>query len=101
MSLQATFRITTLIVWSILLGRLAVKLCKTQGDPTLPTSDYSPNLDVDQLYTKMREKDNLLNSEPVIFEPLQSIKLSRASYKVTSYINFDSYFKVLKIIGPT
>ena len=35
------------------------------------------------------ERDTLLNMEPVIFEPLKSIKLSRATYKVTSYINFD------------
>ena len=96
MSLQATVRITTLIVWSILLGGLAVKLCKAQGDPTLPTSDYSPELDVDQLYTKMREKYHLLNTEPVIFEPLQSIKLSRAIYKVTSYINLDPYLQSFK-----
>ena len=29
--------------------------------------------------------------EPVIFEPLRNIKLSRATYKVTSYLNFKPY----------
>ena len=32
-----------------------------------------------------------MNTEPVIFEPIRNIKLSRATYKVTSYINFDPY----------
>ena len=32
-----------------------------------------------------------LNTEPVIFEPTRNIKLSRPTYKVTSYINFDPY----------
>ena len=32
-----------------------------------------------------------INTEPVIFEPIRNIRLSRATYKVTSYINFDPY----------
>ena len=32
-----------------------------------------------------------MNTEPVIFEPIRNIKLSRATYKVTSYINFEPY----------
>ena len=32
-----------------------------------------------------------LNTEPVIFEPIRNIRLSRATYKVTNYINFDPY----------
>ena len=35
--------------------------------------------------------DTDMNTEPVIFEPIRNIKLSRATYKVTSYINFDPY----------
>ena len=31
------------------------------------------------------------STEPVIFEPIRNIKLSRATYKVTSYINFEPY----------
>ena len=33
--------------------------------------------------------DTDVNTEPVIFEPIRNIRLSRATYKVTSYINFD------------
>ena len=32
-------------------------------------------------------------SEPVIFEPKQSIKLSRSTYKVTSYVDFAPYLE--------
>ena len=32
-----------------------------------------------------------MNTEPVIFEPIRNIRLRRATYKVTSYINFDPY----------
>ena len=35
--------------------------------------------------------DTDINTEPVIFEPFRNIRLSRATYKVTSYINFDPY----------
>ena len=31
------------------------------------------------------------STDPVIFEPIRNIKLSRATYKVTSYINFEPY----------
>ena len=34
-----------------------------------------------------------MNTEPVIFEPIRNIKLSRATYKVTSYINFEPYLQ--------
>ena len=37
---------------------------------------------------------DLLNAstEPVIFEPIRNIKLSRATCNVTSYITFEPYF---------
>ena len=35
--------------------------------------------------------DTDVNTEPVIFEPIRNIRLSRATYKVTSYINLDPY----------
>ena len=42
-------------------------------------------------------KDNLdISTGPVIFEPIRNIKLSRATYKVTSYINFDPYLTNFK-----
>ena len=58
--------------------------------PVPPTKIYDPDLE-ETLYSRTMERDTLLNTEPVIFEPLKSIKLSRATYKVTSYINFDPY----------
>ena len=35
--------------------------------------------------------DTDMNTKPVIFEPIRNITLSRATYKVNSYINFDPY----------
>ena len=90
--LQATPRITTLIVWSILLCWILLTPCMSKEKPVLPTTIYDPDSE-ESLYSKTMERDTLLNMEPVIFEPLKSIKLSRATYKVTSYINFDPYLQ--------
>ena len=35
--------------------------------------------------------DTDMNTESVIFEPISNIRLSRTTYKVTSYINFEPY----------
>ena len=37
--------------------------------------------------------------EPVIFEPQQKIKLSRSTYKVTSYVHFKPYKQSFKQFG--
>ena len=37
------------------------------------------------------------STEPVIFEPIRNIKLSRATYKVTSYINFEPFTKLYEV----
>ena len=37
--------------------------------------------------------------EPVIFEPQRKIKLSRSTYKVTSYVNFKPYKQSFKQFG--
>ena len=37
--------------------------------------------------------------EPVIFEPQRKIKLSRSTYKVTSYVDFKPYCKVLLLLA--
>ena len=37
--------------------------------------------------------------EPIIFEPQRKIKLSRSTYKVTSYIDFKPYKQVFKQFG--
>ena len=64
--------------------------------PIPPTKVYDPDLEEEPLYSRTMERKTLLNTEPVIFEPLKSIKLSRATYKVTSYINFDPYLQSFK-----
>ena len=60
--------------------------------PVPPTKIYNPDPE-ESLYSRIMERDTLLNTKPVIFEPLKSIKLSRATYKMTSYINFDPYLQ--------
>ena len=53
---------------------------------------YIDNNNIYNIKQIMPNKDNTnLNTEPVIFEPIRNIKLSRATCKVTSYINFDPY----------
>ena len=53
---------------------------------------YIDNNNVYGIKQTTPNKDNSdLNTEPVNFEPIRNIKLSRATYKVTSYINFDPY----------
>ena len=39
-----------------------------------PTEVYDPDLEEEPLYCRTMERDTLLNTEPVIFEPLKSIK---------------------------
>ena len=38
-------------------------------------------------------------NEPVIFEPQRKIKLSRSTYKVTSYVDFKPYKQAFKQFG--
>ena len=53
---------------------------------------YIDNNNVSGSKQVIPNKDNSdYNTEPVIFEPIRNIKLSRATYKVTSYINFEPY----------
>ena len=55
-------------------------------------SSYIDNNDIyKNIPVTPNEVDNDVNTEPVIFEPIRNIRLSRATYKVTSYINFDPY----------
>ena len=37
--------------------------------------------------------------EPVIFEPQRKLKLSRSTYKVTSYVDFKPYKQAFKQFG--
>ena len=53
---------------------------------------YIDNNNIYNIKKTIPNNDNTdLNTEPVIFEPIRNIKLSRATYNVTSYINFDPY----------
>ena len=55
----------------------------------------SSHIDNNNIYGNIQVMPNKveteINTEPVIFEPIRNIRLSRATYKVTSYINFDPY----------
>ena len=85
------------LIWRVLIIWLTVS--HTIGD-SVPlhtlTSDVQPPSYIDNNIYDIKQtfpnKDNTgLNTEPVIFEPIRNIKLSRATYKITSYINFDPY----------
>ena len=55
-------------------------------------SGYIDNNDIyKNIQVTPNKVDTDINTEPVIFEPIRNIRLSRATYKVTSYINFDPY----------
>ena len=55
-------------------------------------SGYIDNNDIyKNIQVTPNKVDTDVNTEPVIFEPIRNIRLSRATYKVTSYINFDPY----------
>ena len=58
----------------------------------------------DQLYRneEMSEEHDIKvgnNIEPIIFEPQRKIKLSRSTYKVTSYVDFKPYKQAFKQFG--
>ena len=37
--------------------------------------------------------------EPVIFEPMEKIRLSRSTYKVSSFVDFRPYYRTFKAYG--
>ena len=58
----------------------------------------------DQLYRNeemLEEHDIKVGNkiEPIIFEPQRKIKLSRSTYKVTSYVDFKPYKQAFKQFG--
>ena len=62
-----------------------------QDNVEIKTSSHINNnpYEVKQVFPSSDFPDT--SAEPVIFEPIRNIKLSRATYKVTSYINFEPY----------
>ena len=63
-------------------------------------SGYIDNNDIyKRVQVTPNKVDTDINTEPVIFEPIRNIRLSRATYKVTSYINFDPYLTNFKKFG--
>ena len=62
-----------------------------QGNVEIKTSHHINNnpYEVKQVLPSNDLPDT--STEPVIFEPIRNIKLSRGTYKITSYINFEPY----------
>ena len=62
-----------------------------EASETQPFSYIDNNNIYKNIQVTPNKVDTDINTEPVIFEPIRNIRLSRATYKVTSYINFDPY----------
>ena len=63
-----------------------------QTNPDLKAPGYIDNDNVyDLKHTGISDETINVHTEPVIFEPIRNIKLSRATYKMTSYIDFKPY----------
>ena len=58
-------------------------------------SDNIP-LTVDIKYTKDHELKPGQYLEPVIIEPMKKIRLSRSTYKVSSFVDFRPYYRTFK-----
>ena len=56
-------------------------------------------LTVDIKYTQDYELKPGQYLEPVIFEPMKKIRLSRSTYKVSSFVDFRPYYRTFKAYG--
>ena len=82
----------TLTIWLIVSYTFDNSIATTNRAFEMQPSGYIDNNDIYKNIQVMSNKVNTgVNTEPVIFEPIRNIRLSRATYKVTSYINFDPY----------
>ena len=80
-----------LIIWYSLSYTINSTLL-TQTNPDLKAPGYIDNDNVyDLKHIGISDEAIDAHTEPVIFEPIRNIKLSRATYKVTSYIDFKPY----------
>ena len=81
--------------WSLLFGSLVYTIygaALPQDNVDIKTSSHINNNNPYEV-KQVHPSSDLPNAspEPVIFEPIRNITLSRATYKVTSYINFEPY----------
>ena len=82
----------TLTIWLIVSYTFDNSIATPNRASEMQPSGYIDNNDIYKNIQVTPNKVNTgVNTEPVIFEPIRNIRLSRATYKVTSYINFDPY----------
>ena len=82
----------TLTIWFIVSYNFGTSVTTPNKASEMHPSSYIDNNNIyGNTQITPNKVDTDMNTEPVIFEPISNIRLSRATYKVTSYINFDSY----------
>ena len=82
----------TLTIWFIVSYNIGTSVSTlNKASEMQPTSYIDNNNIYGSAQITPNKVDTDMNTEPVIFEPIRNIRLSRATYKVTSYINFDPY----------
>ena len=82
----------TLTIWFIVSYTFDKSIVTPIEASEIQPSGYIDNNDIyKNIQVTPNKVDTDINTEPVIFEPIRNIRLSRATYKVTSYINFDPY----------
>ena len=82
----------TLTIWFIVSYTFDNSVATPNKASEIQPSGFIDNNDIyKNIQVTPNTVDTDINTEPVIFEPIRNIRLSRATYKVTSYINFDPY----------
>ena len=82
----------TLTIWFIVSYTFDKSIATPNRAFEMQPSGYIDNNDIyKNIQVTLNKVDTDVNTEPVIFEPIKNIRLSRATYKITSYINFDPY----------
>ena len=82
----------TLTIWFIVSYNFGTNVAIPNKASEVQPSSYIDNNNIyGNTQITPNKVDTDMNTEPVIFEPIRNIRLSRATYKVTSYINFDPY----------
>ena len=88
----------TLTIWFIMSYTFDNSIATPNEASELQPSSYIDNNNIYGNVQDMPYKVEIeINTEPVIFEPIRNIRLSRATYKVTSYINFDPYLILINL----
>ena len=82
----------TLTIWFIVSYNVGISVSTPNKASEVQPSSYIDNNNIyGNAQITSNKVDTDMNTEPVIFEPIRNIRLTRATYKVTSYINFDPY----------